>query len=528
MFLFLLNNDFVISFYFNARNVNIKRCGRTVGYSFLSCIRVPAQGNKIMRTPVVNKQAMTLLASLVLTSCATSEGLHTHNKMLNPDSLAAKNTLSQVTLSPANWPKGNWWQRFKDPQLDVLIRDGLASSPSLQEANARADQANATVVSARAEQLPDINMDTSITRSRVARVDDPLLVGKTYSTLRTASLSTSYTLDLWGGKKAAWQAALGNAKAAELDKQAAALSLSANIARAWNNLNVDWKLEKIAAANAERLAKISDIQRQFYHGGISPEYQYKQAMANDKDAQTALLQAQENVTAAGIKLSTLVGKGPDYWHHLKPSESNPAMQTTLPSTIPAELVGRRPDVVAARWRVEAAEKQIKATKTEFYPNINLVAEAGTRNLLGDAFVGAPSRFFNVGPTLSLPIFDGGKRRADLAGSNAEWDLAVAHYNSLLISSLGDISTSIVNLKSLEQQIVQTEDADKLAHSAWDDVSAQFKAGLRPWLDVLSLQDQLLASDRSVAQLQADMMDQNILLIEQLGGGLITQPAKAIN
>lgn len=106
MFLFLLNNDFVISFYFNARNVNIKRCGRTVGYSFLSCIRVPAQGNKIMRTPAVNKQAMTLLASLVLTSCATSEGLHTHNKMLNPDSLAAKNTLSQVTLSPANWPKG--------------------------------------------------------------------------------------------------------------------------------------------------------------------------------------------------------------------------------------------------------------------------------------------------------------------------------------------------------------------------------------------------------------------------------------
>ncbi|WP_244970385.1 hypothetical protein [Kosakonia radicincitans] len=135
-----------------------------------------------MRIPAVNKQAMTLLASLVLTSCATSEGLHTHNKMLNPDSLAAKNTLSQVTLSPANWPKGNWWQRFNDPQLDVLIRDGLASSPSLQEANARADQANATVVSARAEQLPDINMDTSITRSRVARVDDPLLVGKTYST----------------------------------------------------------------------------------------------------------------------------------------------------------------------------------------------------------------------------------------------------------------------------------------------------------------------------------------------------------
>lgn len=471
---------------------------------------------------------VSILVSLLLTSCATSEGLTTHNKMLNPASLEAKNSLATIALSPANWPARHWWESFNDPQLNILIRDGLASSPSLQEANARADQANAAVVSARAAQLPDINMDASITRSRVAKVDDPLLEGKSYSTLRTASLGTSYALDLWGGKKAAWQAALGNAKAAELDKQAAGLGLSANIARAWNSLNVAWKLEKIATANADRLKKISDIQQQFYHGGISPEYQYKQALANDKDAQTALLQAQENVTAAGIKLSTLVGKGPDYWHHLKPTENSLPVQDALPSTIPAELLGRRPDVVAARWRVEAAEKQITATKTEFYPNINLVAEAGTRNLLGDAFVGAPSQFFNVGPTLSLPIFDGGKRRADLASSNADWDLAVAHYNSLLISSLGDISTSIVRLKSLEQQIEQSEDADKLAHSAWDDVSAQFKAGIRPWLDVLSLQDQLLASDRSIVQLKGDMLDQHILLIEQLGGGLIAQAGATVN
>ncbi len=139
--------------------------------------------------------------------------------------------------------------------MNTLIRDGLAASPSLQEANAGANKANAAVVSARAAQLPDINMDASITRSRVAKVDDPLLEGKNYSTLRTTSLGTSYALDLWGGKKAAREAALGNAKASELDKQAAGLSLSANIARARNNLNTAWKLEKIAAANADRLKK---------------------------------------------------------------------------------------------------------------------------------------------------------------------------------------------------------------------------------------------------------------------------------
>ncbi|WP_312687603.1 efflux transporter outer membrane subunit [Kosakonia sp.] len=466
--------------------------------------------------------SLSILTVLILSGCATSEGLNTRNKMLNAKTLQANETLSGVQFSPARWPQRNVWQSFNDPQLNALIRDGLASSPTLQEANARADKANASVTAARAAQMPDINMDASLTRSRVAKVDDPLLEGKNYSTLRTTSLGASYMLDLWGGKKAAWEAALGNAKASELDKQAASLSLSANIARAWNNLNTAWKLEKIAAANAGRLKKISEIQRQFYQGGLSPEYQYKQALANNNDAQATWLQTQENVTTAGIKLSTLVGKGPDYWRYLKPAEQNITAQDTLPSVIPAELVGRRPDVVAARWRVEAAEKQITATKTAFYPNINLVAEAGTRNLLGDAFVGAPSQFFNVGPTLSLPIFDGGKRRADLASSNADWDIAVAHYNSLLVSAIGDISTTIVRMKSLEQQRVQSEEADKLAHSAWDDVSAQFKAGIRPWLDVLSLQDQLLASDRNLVQMNADIMDQNILLIEQLGGGVVTR------
>ena len=459
-----------------------------------------------------------ILIALLLAGCASSDGLHTNNKMLEANTLDASATLSKVHFSQANWPKHNWWEGFNDPQLNTLIQEGLASSPDLQEVNARADKANAEVVAADAERYPTLDANAGITRMRLAKVDDPTLKGDTYATLRTASLGMSYGLDLWGGKKAAWEAALGAAKASEVDKQAAQLTLTANIARAWVNLNLAWELEDLAKENAARVHKIAGIQDQFAHGGLTPMYQYKQAAANDKDAQAQLLAAQQNVIEAGIKLSTLIGKGPDRWRSLHRSKLNIPAQAELPSTIPAELLGRRPDIVAARWRVESAKKQIESVKTEFYPNINLVAEAGSRNLLGDAFFGAPSRFFNIGPTLSLPIFDAGKRRADLAGSDADWDLAVAHYNSLVISSLGGLSSTITQVQSLQQQLEQAQSSDELVHSAWDDVGQQYKVGIRPWMDVLSLQSQLIESERTVVNLKADIMNQSIALIEQLGGG----------
>ncbi|HHD7473824.1 TPA: efflux transporter outer membrane subunit [Klebsiella oxytoca] len=473
---------------------------------------------KTQKSPLSIFRYPPVFIMVLLTGCASSDGLHTNNRMIQANTLDAKTTLRDVHFSPAEWPEHNWWENFNDPQLTSLIQEGLQSSPTLQEVNARADKANAQVVAAGAERSPTIDVNAGITRSRVAKVDDPMLVGKSYSTLRTTSLGMSYSLDLWGGKKAEWESALGAARAAEIDNQAAQLTLAANIARAWINLNLAWELQSLAKENADRTHKITEIQNQFYHAGLVPMYQYKQAAANGKDAQSQLLEAQQNVAEAGIKLSTLLGKGPDRWHSLHHITLNIPPQAALPSTIPAELLGHRPDIVAARWRVESAAKQIQATKTEFYPNINLVAEAGVRNLIGDAFFAAPSRFFNIGPTFSLPIFDGGKRRADLAESNADWDEAVAHYNSLVISSLGDISISITQIQSLQQQITAAESSDKLIHSAWNDIGQQYRVGIRPWMDVLSLQNQLIESQQTVVKLKADMMNQSIALIEQLGGG----------
>ena len=157
--------------------------------------------------------------------------------------------------------------------------------------------------------------------------------------------------------------------------------------------------------------------------------------------------------------------------------------------------------------MEAASKDITASKTNFYPNLNLTVAAGSKAILGDALFGAPARFFNVGPALSLPIFDGGRRRSDLASRDADYDLAVAQYNQTLVQALGDIADAITRQRSLD-----------IAKSSFDIAMQRYGAGIGNYLDALTVEQQLLQAERQLASLRADRIDSGVLLMQALGGG----------
>jgi NodT family efflux transporter outer membrane factor (OMF) lipoprotein len=190
----------------------------------------------------------------------------------------------------------------------------------------------------------------------------------------------------------------------------------------------------------------------------------------------------------------------------------------LPSSLPADLLGRRPDLVAARWRVEAASKSIVAGKTQFYPNLNLTAAAGTQSLLGDSLFGAPSRFFNIAPAISLPIFDGGRLRADLDSRDADYDLAVAQYNKSLVGALNQVSDTINQLQAIAQQIVAKQRATDVSQQSYNTAVQRFGSGIGNYLDVLTIEQQLLQSQRQLASLNAEQIDLSIQLMQALGGG----------
>jgi NodT family efflux transporter outer membrane factor (OMF) lipoprotein len=459
-----------------------------------------------------------VLVAMSLAGCASYSGLNTQGVSLDAKTLKAGQSLNGVTLSPAAWPKSDWWKNLGDPQLDGLIREALHDSPDMQIADARAHQASAAAYAADAARMPTLDASASVSRSRLARDKDPTGAGGTYSTVRSIGASFNYTFDLWGGQRATWEAALGQARAAEVDQQAAQLTLSADVARAYSNLGQAHIVHDLANDDLKRTRQMLDLSKRRLSSGIDSQYQYQQTESLEASSEATLIDAEKTLQSAKIALAVLLGKGPDRGNEIARPKVLQASAVALPSTLPAELLGRRPDLIAARWRVEAASKSIDAGKTKFYPNLNLSAAAGTESLLGDAMFGSASRFFNIMPTVSLPIFDGGRLRANLDARDADYDLAVAQYNKTLVKALGDVSDTISQLRDIGRQIGAQQHSTDIAQDSYNTVVQRYGSGIGNYLDVLSIEQQLLQAQRQLANLNAEQIDLSIQLMQALGGG----------
>lgn len=475
------------------------------------------------------RSSLTLvLSAMILAGCANYSGLDTQGASLDAKTLQTGQSLNGVTLSQAAWPKSDWWTSLGDPQLDGLIREALKDSPDMQIADARAHQASAAAYAADAERYPTLDASAGISRSRLARDQDPLGQGGAYSTVRNISAGFNYNFDLWGGQRDAWEAALGQARAAEVDRQAAQLTLATDVARAYSDLGQAHIVYDLANEDLKRTKQMLDLSQRRLSSGIDSQYQFQQTQSLEASSEASLIDAEKRLNSAKIALAVLLGKGPDRGNEIARPKVLQASAVALPSVLPAELLGRRPDLVAARWRVEAASKDIDSAKTRFYPNLNLSASAGAESLLGDAMFGSASRFFNIAPTISVPIFDGGRLRANLDARDADYDLAVAQYNKSLVKALGDVSDTINQLRDIGRQIGAQQHATEIAQDSYNTVVQRYGSGIGNYLDVLSIEQQLLQAQRQLANLNAEQIDLSIQLMQALGGGFQGQTLTAAN
>ena len=471
-----------------------------------------------MSSKSLRHRASLVFLAMSLAGCANFHGLHTAGVATDAKNLQADGTLKGVTLSPAAWPKADWWTSLGDSQLDGLIREALRDSPDMQVAAARAHQATAAALAADADRMPTLDAQAGVLRERLPKVEDPQGVGGLYATVREAQLSFNYSFDLWGGQRDAWEAALGQARAAEVDRQAAALTLAADVARAYSNLGQAYIQYDLAQDDLVRTHRMLDLGQRRLKAGIDSDYQFQQTESLAASSEESAQNAKKQLQSARISLAVLLGKGPDRANEIaRPKVLQPAA-VALPSSLPAELLGRRPDLVAARWRVEAASKDVAAGKTRFYPNLNLSAAAGTESLLGDSLFGSASRLLSVSPTVSLPIFDGGRLRAALDARDADYDLAVAQYNKSLVKALGDVSDTINQLHAIDLQIKAQARAASIAKQSFDTGTLRYGSGIGNYVDVLTIEQQLLQAQKQLASLNAEQIDLSIQLMQALGGG----------
>jgi NodT family efflux transporter outer membrane factor (OMF) lipoprotein len=460
---------------------------------------------------------LALALTLLVAACASTRGLEPQGRLVEADTLAASRSLGD--RSDAGFPRRDWWTSFGDTQLDALIDEALSGTPSLEAADARVRQAIAQAGLADAASKPTLGATAQYSGVKVPETVAPPPIGGDYVGVTLIGLQFKYSPDLWGGHRARTQAALGQARAAEVDAQAARLMLSSNVARAYIALAQAHEAADIAQSDEQRASHLLELGRQRVKAGLDNQLQIRNAETAVASAQQQGQAAQQQIDAARNALAALLGKGPDRGLDIARPSLLSAPTSDIPDVVSSELLGHRPDVVAARWRVEAAHHGIKASKAEFYPTVNLSALVGVAaGNLSDLF-SSDALLAQGGPAISLPIFDGGRLRNNLAQSDAEYDLAVANYNQSLIGALREVADALQASRSLDAQLVSTRRARESAQAAWQLATTRYKAGLGTQLDVLSAQRPLLQIDQQLAALRAQRLAASVDLDRALGGGL---------
>jgi NodT family efflux transporter outer membrane factor (OMF) lipoprotein len=455
--------------------------------------------------------------TLALAACASTGGLHPDGTPINPTSLKTERSLAHVSLSQAAWPQADWWTSLGDPQLNALIAEALHDNPSLAEADARARAAQAAAGIADAARKPTVDVGGSVQEARIPTTIPHLGSGHN-TAFKYAYGNFSWNLDLWGGQRAAWQAALGQQRATDVDAQAARIELSTNVTLAYVQLGYAYVEQDVASEELQRATQVNALTKQRVAAGIDNEVELKQSESEVASAQGEKAVTDREIDAARTALSVLLGKGPDRGLDIARPTLLPPAKLNIPADLPVELLGHRADLVAARWRVEASSQDIKAAKTQFLPNVSISALAGLASLGGGNLFQGKSLFYDAGPAFSLPIFDGGRRRSNLNGKDAEYDLAVAQYNDTLVRAVNEVSDDNDALASLQIQIAAQQRAVDAANDAWTLSEQRYQAGIGSYLEALSVRQELLVAEQRMATLHAQQSDVAVQLIRALGGG----------
>jgi NodT family efflux transporter outer membrane factor (OMF) lipoprotein len=466
-------------------------------------------------------RAATLLYTLALTACA---GLSPPADRPQPKAAESFATEQSFAAPAGNWPVEAWWKGYGDDQLDTLIDEALAGSPTIAIAQARLRRAEALAGIAASATRPQVSANATTAQQKQSQnyLSPAAMTPDGWNDYGRATLDFFWELDFWGRNRAALAAATSDADAAEADAAQARLALSTAIASEYAELaRLHAALDTATAALAVRV-KTVELFRQRHANGLETRGSVRQVEARRASAEGDVLAINEQLALQRNQIAALLGAGPDRGLTIARPKIDLSRSFALPAQLAAELLGRRPDVVAARLRAQAAEKRISQARAEFYPNVNLVAFIGKQSLGLDVLSEKGSTIGSVGPAISLPIFNGGRLRAQLRGAEADYAEAVANYDGTVTQALRDVADAAVSQKTLEPQLAKADEAVDAAREAWRIQNNRYEGGLSTYLDVLTAEDYLLTNLRTQSDLQSRAFSLDVALVRALGGGYATR------
>lgn len=428
-----------------------------------------------------------------------------------------------------DWPREDWWHRYGDRELDALMADALKGAPTLEAARARIVRAQSAAGVARAALLPNVagNAESLYQRYSENYVFPPPLAGK-WNTDNRLTLDFNYEFDFWNKNGAALQASLSQARAAAADAESARLILTTSIARAYFNLQRLFAQREVSRAAITQREEVVHLTTQRFDAGLDTRVEVKQAEAALATVKTELAYYDDAIASARILIAALAGAGPQRGDTLSANASLRAPTATLPAVVPLDILARRPEIVASRWRIDAAGHDIEVARAMFYPNVNLVAFAGLSSIGLSNLVLSGSTIAGVGPAIHLPIFEGGRLNANLSGREADRDLAVSAYNQAVIDAVRDVAEALSSIDGLSRVGTEQARARAATTDAYNLAVVRYKAGLGNYLTVLTAQTQQLVQDRLDADLTARAFELDVNLARALGGGFADTAPLAVS
>jgi NodT family efflux transporter outer membrane factor (OMF) lipoprotein len=482
--------------------------------------------NPPLRPSLFTPRAAALAFVLLLCGCIDGGGIHKQASMIDPDALDAGAAL-RATQADAKWPADNWWRQWNDPQLDSLVEEATKGNPGLLAVEKRVDTARFQAQIAGANKLPQLSANGIFERRRYARYSTPAPPGGTTVWSNSVEADLSYNLDLWGKSRAIREGALDSVHAVAADARFVEVELQTAVVRSYVQLSLQYELLDVYREVQNEQQRTVDIATRRWHVGVGSGLEISQAQTQLAMSTTRVHQAQQQLALTRISLAGLAGKGPGYGDSLRRPGLVLSMPVELPPSLPSDLIGHRADVVANRWRVLAGNENIAAAHADFYPDINLLATAslGSAATFGGFlnFVNSDGMGHGAGAAISLPIFDGGRRRGNYGVAVSSRDAAVDAYNQSVVNAMQGIAAQVVSLRSLDEQRASVERTLDSARKSFQLADAAYRSGIAEFLNVLVAQNEQLQQEQSLAAIRAERLDAWALLMKELGGGFTSAP-----
>jgi NodT family efflux transporter outer membrane factor (OMF) lipoprotein len=424
----------------------------------------------------------------------------------------------QVAVPADAVSRGRWWTMFEDADLNALEDQVTDANQNLKAAYARLQEARAATRIARSQWFPTITAQADATRGQASIYESTYTPGAPRTGNQFAlGGDLSYELDLFGrirntvaNARASEQASAGDLAALDLAQHAELASDYFTL----RGLDVEQQLLDRTVAD---YARALDLEQNLYHGGAAAISDVQQAQAQLETARTQAEDTRLRRAQSEHAIAVLVGhEASDFAIAARTGDKLPPVPAVAPG-LPTQLLERRPDVAAAERRVAAANASIGVARAAYFPSLTINGAAGFYSTATSTLIGAPARYWSIGPEALLTVFDGGLHAAQSAQAHAAYDEQVANYRNTVLTAFQDVEDNLVALRQLQLESVSQAAAVTATQGALDQANLRYKGGIVTYLEVVSTENAALSARVSAADIDIRRAAATVLLVRALGG-----------